>query len=352
MDCSRGIVIADDINPLSYAFFVTYFPHLIAGPIIHHKNIMAQLIPAQTYLPSSTNVAAGISFFIIGLFKKVVIADNIAPISNLVFGTVDSGATPSFCDSWSAATAYAFQIYFDFSGYSDMAIGISLLLNIRLPINFSSPYKATSIIDFWKMWHMTLSSFLREYLYYSLGGNRKGPSRRFINLMATMLIGGLWHGANWTFIVWGGVHGAYLIINHAWRGSGLSFGRHGKFIGCVITFIAVVIAWVFFRAPSIHTAINMLTGMAYLNNFSGDCTTFLDMIKISACAVIAFFLPNSQTWITANIASFNKETTLEPDILNQRWMFPSLISALWIGTLGFAALCCITKPSIFLYYNF
>ena len=199
-----------------YALFVTYFPHLIAGPILHHKDMIPQFERAETKRPDPHLILCGLIIFAIGLFKKTCLADGIQPLVALAFGP----SAPSFDQAWIGALAYTFQLYFDFSGYSDMAIGISLMFGIFLPLNFNSPYKATSIIDFWRRWHMTLSQFLRDYLYIPLGGNRRGRVLRYVNLMITMLLGGLWHGAAWTFVVWGALHGVYLCINHAWNNYG------------------------------------------------------------------------------------------------------------------------------------
>jgi D-alanyl-lipoteichoic acid acyltransferase DltB (MBOAT superfamily) len=253
-----------------YALFVTYFPHLIAGPVLHHKEMMPQFGHAATYRMHWENVAVGLTIFFIGLFKKTVLADGIAQYVGPVFSAHDSGARLPLLDAWGGALAYTFQLYFDFSGYSDMAIGLSLLFGVRLPLNFHSPYKAENVIEFWRRWHMTLSRFLRDYLYIPLGGNRRGSARRYLNLMVTMLLGGLWHGANWSFVVWGGLHGLYLMANHAWHtlkqrlGYG-GAGPWGRWTGRVLTFLAVVVAWVFFRAESLDAALHVLQGMAGLN---------------------------------------------------------------------------------------
>jgi len=192
------------------------------------------------------------------LAKKVVIADNLALVATPIFSAVSNGGNPMFFEAWLGALAYTLQLYFDFSGYSDMAIGIALMFNIHFPLNFFSPYKVTSIIDFWRCWHITLSNWLRDYLYIPLGGNRYGIPIQIRNILITMLIGGLWHGAGWTFVIWGGLHGLYLVINHLWRMTGR---KVHNFIGWLVTFIAVVIGWVFFRADSVHSALVILKGM-------------------------------------------------------------------------------------------
>lgn len=262
-----------EYNFVHYTLFVTYFPHLIAGPVLHHKEMMPQFARPATFHFNGETFSLGMTIFVLGLAKKVLLADSLAEFPAPIFSAVGQGAQPMFFEAWIAALAYTLQLYFDFSGYSDMAIGLSLLFNVRLPMNFNSPYKAASIMDFWRRWHMTLSRFLRDYLYIPLGGNRKGKLRRHLNLMATMLLGGLWHGAGWTFVIWGGLHGVYLIINHGWRAFRLKFGigEGGTlvrlfFIG--LTFFSVVVSWVFFRSESYSAAIAMLSGMSGLNGLS------------------------------------------------------------------------------------
>jgi alginate O-acetyltransferase complex protein AlgI len=186
-----------------YALFVTYFPHLIAGSIIHHRDVIPQFEQEQSKRPDLHLVRYGLMIFSIGLFEKTCMAGAIQPFVALAFGPTP----PSFDQAWIGALAYTFQLYFDFSGYSDMAIGISLMFGIFLPLNFNSPYKAKNIIDFWRRWHMTLSQFVRDYLYIPLGGNRRGIVLRYVNLIITMALGGLWHGAAWTFVAWGVLHG-------------------------------------------------------------------------------------------------------------------------------------------------
>jgi alginate O-acetyltransferase complex protein AlgI len=254
-----------------FLLFVTYFPHLIAGPVLHHKEMMPQFEHADTYRPRAGNFAIGLTIFALGLFKKVVLADGIAPYADTAFDGADAGMAPSLLYAWGGTLAYTMQLYFDFSGYSDMAIGLSRLFGVQLPLNFFSPYKAVNITDFWRRWHMTLSRFLRDYLYIGLGGNRKGPVRRYINLFVTMLLGGLWHGAGWTFVLWGGLHGLYLVINHGWQALMSRGGRRPKTKGWTVvpsrafTFLCVVAGWVFFRATSLDGALLMLEGMIGLH---------------------------------------------------------------------------------------
>lgn len=269
---------------LRYALFVTFFPQLIAGPIVHHKEMLPQFTE-QIGGIKLRNLLIGGTIFFLGLFKKVIIADGISPYSDTVFAMAANGDTLTLLESWTGALAYSIQLYFDFSGYSDMAIGLARMFGVRLPLNFNSPYKAVNIIEFWRRWHMTLSRFLRDYLYFPLGGNRGGAARTYTNLMIVMLLGGLWHGAGWTFVLWGALHGFYLLVNHGWRhlrlgreanttntSSGLfaqvrttAFGLIGRGASHVLTLLAVVVAWVLFRAENLDVAGRVLSGMAGLN---------------------------------------------------------------------------------------
>src|ERR1700744_131996 len=277
-----------------YALFVTYFPHLIAGPILHHRDMIPQFESAEAKRPNPRLILYGLIIFGIGLFKKTVLADGIQPMVALAFNQ----AAPSFDQAWIGALAYTFQLYFDFSGYSDMAIGISLMFGIFLPLNFNSPYKATSIIDFWRRWHMTLSQFLRDYLYIPLGGNRHGSLLRYVNLLITMLLGGLWHGAAWTFVAWGALHGLYLCINHAWIHFGppipSRLARPASIVAFLLTFLAVVFAWVFFRADSLAWALSVLSDMADPSHIVLGRTEMIQGALIAFYAAIAWLAPNTK----------------------------------------------------------
>ena len=269
VDASRGEMEEHDF--LEYCFFVMFFPQLIAGPIVHHREIFSQTKGRRALAIQPGNLMVGLTIFLIGLFKKVVLADNLAPVAAGIFDAAEHGDSLHFLLAWQGAIAYALQLYFDFSGYSDMAIGAARLFGIRLPLNFNSPYQATSIIEFWRRWHMTLSRFLRDYLYIALGGNRKGKARRYLNLLLTMTIGGLWHGAAWNFVLWGFVHGAFLIVNHGWRAVWRPIDRWwSRGIARMVTFIAVVLAWVLFRAPSLGAAVQVYRGMINLPRPLGD----------------------------------------------------------------------------------
>jgi D-alanyl-lipoteichoic acid acyltransferase DltB (MBOAT superfamily) len=319
VDARRGLV--EKLNFATYGLFVTFFPQLIAGPIVHHKEMLRQFFePARGALVARM-AAAGVVMFAIGLGKKVIVADHLAQFASPIFTDAQLGLAPHFFTAWSAALAYTFQIYFDFSGYSDMAIGLGLMFAIRLPANFNSPYRALNITDFWRRWHMTLSRFLRDYLYIPLGGSRHGEPRRLLNLAIVMLLGGLWHGAGWTFIIWGGLHGLYLVLNHSWQR--LVPARDGtayRLAAWALTFLAVVFAWVVFRADSLEAAATMYRAMIGLNGIAmpievhliaerlgvagllPDMTYFAQnsrsefytgLLLTAAAGMIAVFLPNS-----------------------------------------------------------
>ena len=328
-----------------YALFVTYFPHLIAGPILHHKDMIPQFEAAESKSPNPHLILCGLMIFAIGLFKKTGLADGIQPLVALAFGPI----TPSFDQAWIGALAYTFQLYFDFSGYSDMSIGISLMFGIFLPLNFNSPYKATSIIDFWRRWHMTLSQFLRDYLYIPLGGNRHGRLLRYVNLMITMVLGGLWHGAAWTFVIWGALHGVYLCVNHAWNHFGpavaLRFARAADVASLLVTFVAVVIAWVFFRADNIASALSILTRMADPTQIVFGRGEIADAIFVMIYAAIAWFAPNTQTIMGYDHANRTVGETLGAWSKRPAFLYASA-AVLAFGILG------IQQHSEFIYFRF
>ena len=304
-------------NPLHYALFVSYFPHLIAGPVLHHAEMMPQFALPQIYRPRLENLTIGLAFLLLGLAKKILLADSWAPLADELFDSPATAAVPAG-EAWSGVLAYTLQIYFDFSGYSDMAVGLSLLIGVRLPYNFNSPYQAASIIDFWRRWHMTLSRFLRDYLYVPLGGNRHGSVRRYLNLMITMLLGGLWHGASWTFVIWGGLHGVYLAINHAWRFArdGLAGGAVaaappalrlvGRMLATTLTVFSVTIAWVFFRAHGGGEALRVLERMIDLPTVRSAPALEIALptvLSLAAGFATAILMRNSQQLIDGSMTS-------------------------------------------------
>ncbi len=376
VDTYRGKVRESRFIP--YVLFVTFFPHLIAGPVLHHAEMMPQFARDDTYRFRLGNFLVGAAFFSIGLFKKVVLADGIQPFVGPVFD-VGPGFTLTAVEAWGGVLAYTLQLYFDFSGYSDMAIGLSKLMNIDLPINFNSPYKATNIADFWRRWHMTLSRFLRDYLYISLGGNRKGTFRRYGNLMATMLLGGLWHGAGWTFVIWGGLHGLYLVIHQIWQSARERFLGHdlskstrtARLFSALITFVCVVIAWVFFRAPHLDSALGILKGMSGLNGMvlpiewqslfgasghSGSAWFSFGHLEafgghrqlgwIALLLTTVWIFPNSQTLVERW-----RGNSLAQRICHERWAWMGL-GALGVCVFLLAAINGSHGSSEFIYFNF
>jgi D-alanyl-lipoteichoic acid acyltransferase DltB (MBOAT superfamily) len=383
VDAFRGKVT--QYNGFHYALFVSYFPHLIAGPILHHHEMIPQFERAETYRFRYENVAVGATIFFIGLFKKVILADGIALHADRVFDAAALNLHLNFLESWSGAICYALQLYFDFSGYSDMAIGISRVFGISLPLNFYSPYKAASIIEFWQRWHMTLSRFLREYLYIPLGGNRKGTKRRYVNLMLTMLLGGLWHGAGWTFIMWGALHGLYLVINHGWRavlahqcGRALHLKPCFKALSVLLTFVAVTFAWTFFRAKDMSAALTMVSAMAGQNGFgisedlladfggigawliaegfatSGAVDNYLvdtnTFFWVAALILLVWFAPNTYQIMhryeqVTNLTNMNEASSAV------QWR-PTISAAIITAIIALAAVVHLNARSPFLYFQF
>ena len=297
VDCYKGLIKNYDV--ISYALFVTFFPQLIAGPIVAHYEMIPQFMKISNLAKKYKNIYLGLVIFLIGLFKKIVIADTYAQFATIGFDQLQS---LDFLGGWFSSLSYTIQIYFDFSGYCDMAIGAALMFNIELPINFNSPYKALNIKDFWRRWHITLSRFLRDYLYIPLGGNRKGEIRSYANVFTVFLLGGLWHGSAWTFVIWGALHGLANIIHRLWEKTGVKLN---KFIAWFITFNFINITWVFFRAQSFADARKVIVAMFstptlleekwwrikyYLTDFNISSNNFYALILIIIACVI---LPNS-----------------------------------------------------------
>lgn len=381
---------SQEYNFLTYCLFTTFFPYLMSGPIVHHRQIIPQFSQESTYHLNSEDVAVGLTIFFMGLFKKVVFADSIAVYASPVFEAVAKGVPVTFFEAWGAAIAYSLQLYFDFSGYSDMAIGVARVFGIKFPLNFDSPYKSLNIIDFWRRWHITLSHFLRDYLYIPLGGNRKGKMRRYLNLMITMLLGGLWHGAGWTFVIWGGLHGIYLVINHQWHSLRRSLGHDlaesywwSRGIACFVTFLAVVIAWVFFRAKDLDSALLMMKGMMGINGISipltiadklgtpiksllsslgialvteGASQMFFTYIWSMTLLAIAWFTPNTQEWLKRYNPALDYNPTKAVDSSNKwdkslTWQ-PNLLWSITLGIIAGIGLVYLRKASLFLYFQF
>ena len=334
---------------LNYSLFVTFFPQLIAGPIVHHKEMMPQFFSKWNLVRNYKNIALGLFIFSLGLFKKVVIADKFAVWAANGF---DKAETLTLLEGWVTSLSYTFQLYFDFSGYTDMAIGAALLFNIKLPINFNSPYKAKDIQDFWRRWHITLSRFLRDYIYIPLGGSRVGNFRIYSNLMITFILGGLWHGAGWTFIFWGFLHGFALSIHRIWKNLGF---RMNSILAWFITFNFINITWVFFRAKDWDTAIKVLSSMFDFTNIEFS-SKYEDKLSFLSEYGITFgsWLSNidgskSGTWIfiTLLIVFFTKNTIELKDSFkaNKKYLVFTLILIIY-------ALSTMNKLSEFLYFNF
>ncbi len=264
---------------LEYCEFVTIFPHLIAGPIIDHRKMIPQFTAISNYVLDFKNVSVGLMLFSIGLFKKVVIADSLSPWVGDLFYRAD---TLSFFEAWLAAIGYTFQLYFDFSGYSEMAIGLGRIFNLEFPMNFNSPYQAQSIVDFWRRWHMTLGLWVKEYLYIPMGGNRQGEWLKMRNLFLCMLLIGFWHGAGWTFIFWGILHGILLVINHQWRRLHIALP---DIVNWGITFLCVMVCWIFFRAENFHDALAILKAMVDVNHIVLPAGGRIENIFVS-CGVL------------------------------------------------------------------
>jgi len=329
---------------LNYALFVTFFPHLIAGPILHHREMMPQFSKLKNKVINHKNISAGIFLFTIGLMKKVIIADALIPIVNQGF---DVAKTLNFFEGWFTSLSYAIQLYFDFSGYTDMALGTAMMFNIFLPKNFNSPYKAFDIQDFWRRWHITLSRFLKNYIYIPLGGNRLGKFKTYRNLFVTFLIGGIWHGAAWTFVIWGTLHGFAIIINRIWQKFKIPIH---PFISVASTLIFVNVCWVFFRANNFDSALKVLKGMFGFNGFalpevfhgvlrfqyisSLDLTNKLEFcpLYIFVIAIIFLFFKNSNELTNRFRPSFQM----------------AIINIIVLGIILFN----MNRVSEFLYFNF
>jgi D-alanyl-lipoteichoic acid acyltransferase DltB (MBOAT superfamily) len=287
---------------LRYALFVSFFPQLIAGPIVHHSEMMPQFGKRFSRQLALQNLNIGLTLFSFGLFKKIVLADQFAVFANPVFDAAARGSELSLIEAWMGTLSYTFQLYFDFSGYSDMAIGLARMMGIILPLNFFSPYRAGNIREFWQRWHITLSRFLRDYVYIPLGGNRASEGRVACNIMVTMLVGGLWHGAGWTFVAWGGLHGLFLLIHRGYgqlRSKPHLPTRAGKALGIFLTFTAVSSAWVLFRAESFAAAMQVYQGMFGFNGSAIKPGMEIAMAWLAGGAVISLLLPNTYQLMAA-----------------------------------------------------
>lgn len=353
---------------VEYCFFVAFFPQLIAGPIVHHQEMLPQVARERWKPVRMLNLQVGITIFILGLFKKMVLADGCAEYASPIFNATADGLVFSTVDTWVGVVAYSLQLYFDFSGYSDMAIGLARCFGIVLPLNFDAPYRATNIIAFWRRWHITLSRFLRDYVYIPLGGSRRGVTLRYSNLMITMLLGGLWHGAGWNFVIWGGLHGLYLVINHLFNGlrwfqfaAGTVAARLAALGGWAIMMLAVMVGWVFFRAVDFDSAWAMVRtmfgfGAPMSEGFPPAINVLLagsgKFVWLGAVAAVALFAPSTQEYLRNYRPAFG----LRRKDKSCRWPAwrPTVRHALLLGVIAFLVFRRYFQlaPTEFLYFNF
>ena len=348
VDCYRNET--KEYNFLNYAVFISFFPQLIAGPIVHHNEMMPQFNDNKNKFINVKNISSGLYLLSIGLFKKIIIADTFAKWAIEGF---DYASTLNFFESWITSLSYTFQLYFDFSGYTDMAIGIALFFNIKLPINFNSPYKAKNIQDFWRRWHITLSRFLRDYLYIPLGGNKLGEFRTLGNLMSTFIIGGIWHGAGWTFILWGFLHGLGLVFFKLWNKLGIKFS---DWISWLFTFNFLNITWVFFRANTLDDAIRVIKGMTGISGIS------LPIFFQSKFIFLSNYGIKFESWLS-NIGGdyltifwllfgFIFVLFFKNSIEKTNKFKPTLINSIFVILMLSSSFLSLGKFSEFLYFNF
>ena len=364
---------------LEYSLFVAFFPQLIAGPIVHHSEMLAQFHKLVDRGRRFENLVVGSSILTIGLFKKTVVADTFAQFATPAFSLAGVGYELSTLDSIFGALSYAFQLYFDFSGYSDMAIGLACMFGLRLPVNFFSPYRAQNISDFWRMWHATLSRFLRDYVYSGLGGFMCSPRRQRFNLFATMFLGGLWHGAGWTFVVYGVLHGSYVVIHQLWRirvsGPLNLVGRRDyKAAAQCFTFCLVVLTLVVFRADSLAEASNFYLAFGRWNDFdfSADYLTSLQSVgslkaasqllggvhvglpvavSLASALFVCWFLPSTFQLFRSLNVMIDKPLAGRASVIGFCWS-PSQMWAIIIAVMAAASMLNLTQASEFLYFQF
>ena len=349
---------------LNYLLYITFFPQLLTGPIVRPHEFFPQLRDKKIFQVGADRFAAGLTIISFGLFKKVVLADGIARYSNSAFDAVAQGAILNLEEAWSGALSFTLQIYFDFSGYSDMAIGLGYLFGLRLPQNFESPYKASSLIDFWRRWHMTLSEFSRDYIYIPLGGNRKGPLQRSRNILLIMLAGGIWHGAGITFIVWGGAHGICLVVNHFWREFRMSLGHSlgsEKFIGKaaarIVTFLTITVLWVFFRAENLDAALSMIQSLLGLHTAPdlGVNNIKINEDRLWFLLLIIWFAPNLREIMSAHHRENKKSNALKQTPASERYWYhwrPNLWWAALTTILFVVSILGLTQSQRFIYLQF
>lgn len=344
---------------LNYLLFVTFFPHLIAGPIIHHKQMMPQFTDPETFSVSQKKIVLGITAFTIGLAKKLLLADPLGAGAEKLFNIANAGGSPGFVTAWLGSFAYTFQMYFDFSGYSDMAVGLALLFGIWLPFNFNSPLKATSIISFWQRWHMSLTSYINQYLYtpLTLKGMRLGIGRSkgielscglIIPTITTMVIVGIWHGAGWTFVVFGAMHGVFLVVNHIWHKRNFCVRKKGQgpalsyvILSWFITFLSVTVALVMFRSDSVHIALQIYEGMCGVNGFyNGMIYSTTQLLLLLTALFIVLYFKSSLVILKSQ------------DSEKKHYLIRGLGGAIFLAILFVSSVLQLSKTSPFLYFQF
>ncbi len=347
--------------------FVSFFPQLIAGPIVHWREMGPQIAAIGVPRDRSKDAALGLSVFAIGLFKKVAIADSLAPIADATFALAEQGASISFFEAWIGALAFSIQIYFDFSSYTDMAIGLALMFGIRLPENFNSPYKARDFADFWRRWHMTLSAFLRDYLYKPIGGNRAGPVRRWVNVMVVMLLGGLWHGASWTFVAWGAAHGVLIAASHIYRSAVPAVDSRSQILAeRTFVFATVTAIWVLFRAETFGAAWRIISAMAdpLSAALPGRIVLAVDRFLPGLFSIGPGMFPNlAETGRTPEVAGlvilviglfacFALPNTRQLFERRRDFAWPNVATATILGVAAGLALVLIPRSGRFIYFQF
>jgi D-alanyl-lipoteichoic acid acyltransferase DltB (MBOAT superfamily) len=353
-----------DTKFLHHFLYITFFPQLLIGPIVRPSEFFPQLKDKNIFHIKAEHFAIGLTLISFGLFKKVILADGISRYANSAFDAAAQGALLSLEEAWSGALSFTLQIYFDFSGYSDMAVGLGYLFGFRLPMNFESPYKASSLISFWHRWHMTLSQFVRDYIYIPFGGNRYGSLRRSVNIIKIMLIAGIWHGAGATFIIWGGAHGIGLVINHYWQDFRKSLGHSlknenffSKVTAHIVTFLTVTVLWVFFRAENLDSALSIFQSLLGMHT---PPDPDFNNIKISEdrlwfFLLIIWFAPN-----TKEIMFEHSDENKKLDALQQspeskkRWYhwYPNQWWAALTALLFIISILELTNSKGFIYFQF
>lgn len=350
-DARAGKVGKDDL--VDYALFVSFFPQLIAGPIVHHRDLLPQLVTGRG--PDDTDRAVGLTIFAVGLAKKVLIADTLAPYGDVIFEALDPANPPTFWTAWTGIVAYHFQLYFDFSGYSDMAVGLGRLFGVKLPANFEAPYRCVTVTDFWRRWHLTLTAFFRDYVYIPLGGNRGRFARRVRNNFLTILLAGIWHGAGFTYLVWGGMMGGYVVVQNLWArvtGGGLPDTWWGVALQRTLTWFALMMSWVVFRSHTMNNA-----GVVYRSVFQPlevgwGAPPPIVWLAFAVLTVVVLTLPTVQQWMRFYPPTIDTHRIDEKQ-WSDRWSWrPTQGWAIAMGLLLFACLPFMERANAFLYWNF